>query len=449
VKLRRSDLQGLGRLAIGATLGITDLVEQMHSTIAAAPLPLEGHTPRKARGIAGLVYGSVRGITRLVGGTLEAVLGPFEASTGEALSSFEREAALAIANGVLGDFLEKSGNPLAIRMSFRQGGQPLKLSSAAQPTGKILLLVHGLCRNDLQWSPETVEGEEGPIAKLGRKLGYTPVALHYNSGLPIADNGRRLAELLEGLVGQWPVRLEELAIVGHSMGGLVARCACRHAETAGLAWLPRLRRAIFLGTPHRGAPLERGGHAFEQLLGQSPYSAPFTRLGRIRSAGITDLRHGLVDASLPAGVAAFAIAGTLAKDENDLAGGLLGDGLVPVASALGLDLPPENQWIAYGTGHLRLVASPAVCEKLEAWLAPVTKDCGSAPGLGLAATANPYCLEGPEGRPDVSPGWRSRDAVARPKPWVSSPGISGLKGREIGDESRPGLCEILQIHLAS
>jgi pimeloyl-ACP methyl ester carboxylesterase len=382
VRLRRSDLQGLGRLAIGATLRVTDLVEQMHSTIAAAPLPLEGHSPRKARGIAGLVYRSVRGIARLVGGALEAVLGLFEGSTGEAQSSFEREAALAIANGVLGDFLEKSGNPLAIRMSFRQAGQPLALSSAElaarlpKATGKILLLVHGLCRNDLQWSREKDKGEAGPIADLGRDLGYTPVALHYNSGLPIAVNGRRLAELLEELAAQWPVRLDELAIVGHSMGGLVARSACHHAETAGLAWLPRLRRVIFLGTPHHGAPLERGGHFFEQLLGRSPYSAPFTRLGRLRSAGITDLRHGLVDASLPAGVAAFAIAGTLAKDENDLAGGLLGDGLVPVASALGLDLPPENQWIAYGTGHLRLVASPAVCEKLEAWLAPVTKDCG-------------------------------------------------------------------------
>ena len=375
MRLQKTDLQGLGRLAIGATVGVSDLVEQLHSTIAAVPLPVGDHTPRRARGIAGLVYGSVRGITRLVGGTLEAVLGRLEPSSDEAGSSLGREAALAVLNGVCGDFLEKSGNPLAIRMAFRQGSRPLTLSSAAiaasipEATGKVLLLAHGLCRNDLQWSPETEKGE-GPIAELGRMLGYTPVALHYNSGLPIADNGRRFAELLEELIAQWPVPLEELAIVGHSMGGLVTRSACLHAEATGLAWLRRLRRVIFLGTPHRGAPLERSGHFFQQILGQSPYSAPFTRLGRIRSAGIKDLRHGLPDASLPAGVAAFAVAGTLAKDDNDLAGGLLGDGLVPVSSALGLDFLPANQWIAYGTGHLRLVTSPAVCEKLGAWLGP-------------------------------------------------------------------------------
>jgi pimeloyl-ACP methyl ester carboxylesterase len=395
LRLLRSDLQGIGRLAIGATVGVTDLVEQLHSTIAAVPWPLEGRAPRKTRGIASLVYASVRGITRLVGGTFEAVLGRLEPPADETTSSLEREAALAVINGVCGDFLEKSGNPLAINMAFRQAGQPLKFSSAAHPTGKILLLVHGLCRNDLQWSPETVAGEEGPIAKLGRELGYTPVALHYNSGLPIAANGRRLADLLEGLAAEWPVRLEELAIVGHSMGGLVTRSACRYAETAGLAWLRRLRSVVFLGSPHRGAPLERGGHFFQELLGQSPYTAPFTRLGRIRSAGITDLRHDLADASLPAGVAAFAVAGTLAKDENDFAGGLLGDGLVPVASALGLDLPPENQWIAYGTGHLRLVASPAVCEKLEAWLGPAgLEHAGAAAGVDK----DHLRLEGPKGR---------------------------------------------------
>lgn len=380
MRIQRSDLQGLGRLAIGATVGVTDLVEQLHSTIAAVPGPLADHPPRRTRGIAGLVYGSVRGITRLVGGTLDAVLGRLEPMTGGA-PSIEREAALAVVNGVCGDYLEKSGNPLAIQMAFRQAGQPLTMSSAAlaaqfpEATGKILLLVHGLCRNDLQWSrPDVPEVE--PIAQLGRRLGYTPVALHYNSGLPIAANGLRLAELLEELAAQWPVQLAELAIVGHSMGGLVTRSACHYAETTRLGWLHRLRRVIFLGTPHRGAPLERGGHFFQQLLGQSPYTAPFTRLGRIRSAGITDLRHGLEATRLPAGITAFAVAGTLAKDENDLAGGLLGDGLVPVSSALGLDFLPEDQWTAYGTGHLRLVTCPGVCEKLWGWLAPVSKGRG-------------------------------------------------------------------------
>ncbi len=369
---------GISRLAVGATVGVTDLAEQLHATIAGLAAPLGKSAPKRTGGIAGLVYGSVRGVTRLVGAALDAVLVRVAPPAAGTPSSPEREAALAILNGVCGDRLAATGNPLAIRMALRQAGSPLQLESAAlaaalpAATGRILLLVHGLCRNDLQWSSSPTE--EAPIAKLGRELGYTPLTLHYNSGLPIAANGRLLAELLETLIAAWPVAVEKLAIVGHSMGGLVARGACLEARQSGHAWLPRLRRLVFLGSPHRGAPLERGGHWLEELLGHSPYAAPFARLGQIRSAGITDLRHGRLREDgqavpLPEGVAVFAVAGTLAEDLSDTRGGLLGDGLVPVASALGLDLPPERQWVVYGTGHLRLVTSPAVGDRVGEFLA--------------------------------------------------------------------------------
>jgi pimeloyl-ACP methyl ester carboxylesterase len=384
----------VSRLAVGATVGVTEMVEQLHATIAAGSGPLAENAPAKVRGISGLVYRSVRGITRFVGSGLEVVFGGLQWISGGSPSSPGREAALAILNGVCGDFLEKSGNPLTIRMSFREAGLPLTLTSTAlaaafpAATGKILVLIHGLCRNDLQWSSHdaVADGEEFSIAGLARELGYSVVFLHYNSGLTIGGNGGRLAQLLETLTEQWPARVDELALVGHSMGGLVARSAVHQASEAGSDWPRRLRRMIFLGTPHLGAPLERGGHWFEQLLVHSPYAAPFARLAQIRSAGILDLRHGnLLDRTLrddeqpevlplPEGIDAFTIAGTLAKDELDLS--LLGDGLVPVASALGchpdpargLDFPPDHQWIAYDTGHLRLLTSAAVGEKLRVWL---------------------------------------------------------------------------------
>lgn len=377
--LHLADLLGVSRLAVGATVGATDLAEQLHATIAAVASPLGRSPPKRTRGIAGLVYGSVRGVTRLVGAALEAVQGRLAPPAAQAPSSPEREAALAILNGVCGDRLAATGNPLAIRMAFRQAGRPLPLESAAlaaalpDVTGKILVLAHGLCRNDLQWSG--APSEEAPLAKLARELGYTPVTLHYNTGLPIAVNGRRLAGLLQTLIEAWPVPAATLAIVGHSMGGLVARSACHHSRQSAHAWPDRLQHLFFLGSPHQGAPLERGGHWLEEMLGHSPYAAPFARLGRIRSAGITDLRHGRllegedgVAVPLPEGVAAFAVAGTLAKDASDTRGGLLGDGLVPVASALGLKLAPERQWVAYGTGHLRLVTSPAVGARLGEFL---------------------------------------------------------------------------------
>ena len=201
---------------------------------------------------------------------------------------------LAAVNGVLGDHLAASANPLAIPMRLRRDGQPLDLTTPAlaaaipQPTGKILVLAHGLCMNDLQWRRK--EHDHG--AALAADAGFTPVYLHYNSGLHVSTNGRAFAGQLEALLHAWPVPVDELVIIGHSMGGLVARSACHYGKLAGHAWPRHLRKIVFLGTPHHGTPLERGGNWVTVGLGVSRYTAAFARLGKIRSAGITDLRYG-------------------------------------------------------------------------------------------------------------------------------------------------------------
>jgi hypothetical protein len=222
-------------------------------------------------------------------------------------------------------------------------------------------------------------------ADLAAAFGFTPLYLRYNTGLPVARNGRELAAMLEETLAAWPAPQAELSILAHSMGGLVARSAIHHALALGLAWPARLKRVVFLGTPHHGAPLERAGSGLDALLGSTPWSAPFARLGALRSAGITDLRFGnVLDAGeggpvpLPAGVACFAIAGTLSTRRRPLADALVGDGLVPLDSALGrhadparcLDIPKARQWIATRTGHLGLLGSPEVGRKLAAWLGP-------------------------------------------------------------------------------
>ena len=194
--------------------------------------------------------------------------------------------------------------------------------------GKLVVLLHGLCMNDLQWKRK---GHDHGVS-LARDLAYTPVYLHYNSGLHVSTNGRAFAERLETLVQLWPVPLTELVIIGHSMGGLVARSACHYGALARHEWVRRLDKLVFVGTPHHGAPLERGGNWVDLLLGASRYSAPLARLGKIRSAGITDLRFGnLLDEDwnkrdrfkrtgdlrlpvpLPQGVACYAIAATTGK----------------------------------------------------------------------------------------------------------------------------------------
>lgn len=396
--LHPADLHGFSRMTVDAVAGLTDLVEAMHHNIASTPAPLGKPPAGRTRGITGFVYSSIRGVTRLVGGGLDMVLGRLVPLFGEGKSSPEREAVLAVLNGVLGDYLEASGNPLAIRMSLRRNGNALQLDknalAAAIPNagGKLLILAHGLCMNDLQWKRQ---GHDHGAA-LARDLGCTPVYLHYNSGRHISTNGREFSSLLDALLSAWPAPVDELAIIGHSMGGLLARSAWHYGKEEGCAWPQKLKRLVFLGTPHHGAPMERGGNWIDITLGLSPYTAPLSRLGKIRSAGITDLRHGyLLDEDwrgrdrfarsashhktlpLPENVQCYALAATTGKQTGDLKDRLIGDGLVPLASALGrhakrsrnLAFPENRQWIACETGHLDLLDRPEVYARLKGWLA--------------------------------------------------------------------------------
>jgi hypothetical protein len=396
--LRSTDLRGAVRLATDATAGLADLVEALHARIAHVPGLGPPAPDGRTGGISGLVYKTVRGVTRLVGGSVDALLGLLAPALGTQAPAAEREAIVAALNGVLGDHLQATGNPLATPMALRRDGSALVLEAAALAArvpdaggGRLLVLLHGLCMNDLQWQRE---GHDHGAA-LARDLGFTPVYLHYNSGLHVSVNGQALAELLERLLDQWPVPAQRLVLLGHSMGGLLARSAVHYGAQAGHRWVARLDDLVFLGTPHHGAPLERAGHWVDQLVGATPYTAPFTRLGKVRSAGITDLRHGnLLDEDwaghdrfahgrdgrhpvpLPPRVRCHAVAGTLGQRDGDLKDRLLGDGLVPLDSALGRHRDPartlafaeDRQWVAYGTGHLALLSRPEVYAQLRQWL---------------------------------------------------------------------------------
>jgi Predicted acetyltransferases and hydrolases with the alpha/beta hydrolase fold len=384
-----SDLRGAGKLLFDATAGIVDVVERMHRTIERRPGVIGQPVVEATRGITGFVYRTVRGSTRLIGDGFDTVLSPLEQWSPPVASSPGRDVFVSILNGVYGDHLESTGNPLAIAMEIQSDGEPLVPSETYAhfasagidaPAGRLMVLVHGLCMSVQQWAHEGVDR----AACLGRELGYTPLHLRYNSGLSIAENGRQFARLLEELVEHWPRPVEELVLVGHSMGGLVARSACHYGETQRHPWRRSLRSVVFLGTPHHGAPLERGGHGFDTLLGLSPYSAPFARLGNARSAGIKDLRAArLTDAGdgfvpLPEDVDCYAIAATLGSRRDLLAERLVGDGLVPLDSALGrhrdrercLRFAKTHQWVTYRTGHLDLLHQPEVYAQLRGWLQP-------------------------------------------------------------------------------
>ena len=350
-------LRGASRLAIDATTGVTNLVEAMHAEIAR--LPLTGQRKRTS-GIAGLVYRGVRGVTRLVGGGLDVALGALTPLLGQA-GPDQANATLAALNGVLGDYLEETANPLATPMSLH----PLVDGA----TGPALVMLHGLCMNEAQWRRD---GGDFPAALAA--LGYRPLGLRYNSGRPIWRNGAELARLLDGVPGP-------ITLLGHSMGGLVARSAI--AQAGRRRWPKRLQCLVTLGAPHLGAPLERGGQQVQQLLAVSAVSRPLALLAARRSAGIRDLRHAsLLEADagkasrlpLPEGVACYAVAATTARKASGSPARWLGDGLVPVASALGQHRSPSRR-LAFadtalftGLGHLGLQTDARVLDQLQAWL---------------------------------------------------------------------------------
>jgi pimeloyl-ACP methyl ester carboxylesterase len=357
-----ADLKGTVQLSADAVLAVSDLVEALHGKIA-APLRIG---PSGA--IAKFVYGSVRGITKGVAKTAQAVLARVpgaklaEAPAVIGAASF-RSNLLSIVNGVCGDHLADTGNPLALPM------QLLGLSSDPTAPKKYALFIHGLCLNDSHWRADA------HVAAL-EKLGYTAIFLRYNSGLAIASNGAQLSLTMQEKLSGPGV---EVAIIAHSMGGLLMRSALMHAKKAKQRWPSRITAIVFLGTPHLGAPLEQAGYWVHSLWQNVPYAKALAPIAKLRSLGIQDLRHGkthddlAVPIKLPSKLPCFAIAASLSAKRGSIKDRLLGDGLVPVESALGISatgrlIAEQNCAIFYGIGHLELLYAPAITSQLMRWL---------------------------------------------------------------------------------
>lgn len=390
------DLPQWSRLTIEAVSGITDLVEELHQTIHRMGIVPDDPDQKRTQGITGGVYRSIRTVTKLVDKGLDPTLEKISAKLDQQETSPAREALLAALNGVLGDHLVARNNKLAIPMQLRQDGKALdqqRLDQILQQSnGELYIFVHGLCMNDLLWRRK--DHDHG--AALAADLKVSPIYLHYNTGLHISDNGKLFANLLESIVSRAHAGVPlKLNIVAHSMGGLVTRSAHYYAEAADCRWPQHLRKFIALGTPHHGSYLEKGGNLIDVMLQSSSYSAPFTKLAKIRSSGITDLRHGFLveedwhgrdrfapgrDARkripLPCNVACYAIAGTSHAATHKLADNLTGDGLVSVNSALGrhrdpkmdLAFSPDHQWIAREVHHMALLSDPGVYAMILRWL---------------------------------------------------------------------------------
>lgn len=392
-----SKLQGINRMAVDASIELTDLVENMHKRIVHPPLLPSTPVQHLITNIAGVIYKNIRWGTKLMGNGADKALRQLAPYMGDIKSTTQREGVPSVLNGLVGDYLKRTDNPLQIEMEFRYEGQTIDLAKKGikkafpKANGDILLLLHGSCMNDLNWT----KAEHNHGLALASELNKTPVFLCYNSGLHISSNGRLLATQLENLILNWPVTVKDITIVAHSMGGLIARSALHYAQIENKSWTKKLHKTIFLGTPHHGASLEKVGNVVEVILKAIPYAKPFARLAKIRGAGVTDLRYGNVldqdwkdidqhklkgdkrtVVPLPEGVTFYSIAATTSKPKKSGSTKMMNDTLVTVKSALGkhrtkkktLNFNEENTKVIYQTNHTDLLSSPLVYDQLKAWL---------------------------------------------------------------------------------
>jgi pimeloyl-ACP methyl ester carboxylesterase len=344
------------------------------------------------------VYAGLRGA---LGGAVRAGARAVSLTQPEDAPSIEQAPAGRVAigalNGAFGDRLEHERSPFAVRMTVRRGGDAVDLNGhavrAAFPdaTARLAVFLHGLCETEGAWSLWADKHVPyGP--RLRVELGYTPVYVRYNSGRHISDNGRELARLLDDLSAAWPVDPAEIALIGHSMGGLVGRSACH--QGADRPWAAKVRHVFMLGCPHLGAPLERAANAAGAAFALLPETRSLATALNARSCGIKDLRYGYLleedwfghdpDAfvrrmatEIPFLQSAnhYFVSASISGDPEGLASRLVGDLLVVRGSAWAqarrgerLAFPIDHYSHVGGAHHFQLLNHPSVYEQVSKWL---------------------------------------------------------------------------------
>jgi hypothetical protein len=390
-----AEIGAVSRLGGRAFAGLVSRIEQVHRVIAGRAFAPAG----PAGGPARTVHDSVtRGVYLAVRGA-GAVAGVAGAEAVSLLGAGGRPAgrepagnlAVAALNAVAGDQLGPGLAPLAIRMAVRANGCDVPLVAAELPavfghgTPRLAVFVHGLAETEHSWQRRGAQSEPYGL-RLQAEFGYTPVYVRYNTGRHVSDNGHDLAGLLDRLVAAWPVQVDELLLVGHSMGGLVIRSACHYGQQGSAGWAGRVRHVFYLGTPHLGAPLARAAGFAGWAVGQVAETRPFVTLVNGSSPGIKDLRHGYVladdwagcdqdscmrdhrgDAPLLPGANHYTISATVTADPGHPLGAVAGDLLVQPASAHGrrgahqhIPFPAGSRRGVGGMHHFDLLNHPAV-----------------------------------------------------------------------------------------
>lgn len=355
-------------LAMRSAQELTDMVAEVHSTITDLPGLLHKTHKAEARR-APLAY-------RIVSHSF-ALLARLSRLLVSQQAEFQQLPALrghSVLNGVCGDKLEAWSSPLALSLTLR-GAQGELLNPAAwaqtEAAAGHVLFLHGLCLNDMEW--QQLATHQQFVQEL-QAAGYQVAWLRYNTGRAIHRNGSDLAELLSQHFSDSGT---PIWLIGHSMGGLLIRSASHYASQQQHGWLKRLSHAAYLGSPHLGAPWEIAGNHLNNILGITPYTRPFMRLGNIRSMGIRNLRVSDItaDAVMPplqpeVKHLLLATAWSEAHTSN-----WIGDGIVPVSSALARNAqgdvligPVVKRVLLNDSNHMGMLNDSRVYDELRHWL---------------------------------------------------------------------------------
>ncbi|WP_372790641.1 esterase/lipase family protein [Paraconexibacter sp.] len=406
---RQQELKAVGDLGAYVVESFTDRVEELHHAISTRSFDATGPLGQPVRTVHDVVSSAIYGSVRVAGGAaargVAAAVARLTPEHAEPISDTPSgSVARSAINGLLGDLLEAQESPLAIPLAARLAGRdvpptPERLRDAyPQATPRLAIYVHGLGENESVWWWRARKAGHGPVVPMSERLhadlGFTGVHVRYNTGLRISENGARLATLLHALTEAWPVEVREVAIIGHSMGGLVARAAVRAGERGGHPWVQCVEHVVGLGTPHHGAPLEKGVNLAAFALRSVPEAAPIASVLDTRSVGIKDLAFGVIAEEhwrdrdggallkdyreaieLPDHISLHAVAATLAYDPRHAISSAFGDILVRIDSASGdhagqgLGIRQEHRAHVGGLTHFDLPSDPQVYHHVREWLA--------------------------------------------------------------------------------
>jgi hypothetical protein len=404
--MRTADIHALGDVAAEGLTVLNALVSGVHTGIARRVFTSIGPAAKPVEfvhnAVAGAVYGALDSAGRRLPPALSSVAATNLAFDDDPALDERPKLATAIAalNGIYGDELADRHNPLAAPMALRVGGRPVELTPDAvaaaypRPTAALAVFVHGLCQTESSWRRTPRECAQPDVRSYGDRLyedlGFTPLDVRYNTGLHISVNGHELDHLLTRLVEIWPVPVRRIALIGHSMGGLVLRSACHYGHEQNRRWTRSTRQVVCLGSPHLGADLEKGVNAASWAMARLGETRAVAELLNRRSDGIKDLRFGaLLDDDWSQGDpdeflrdrcrevpflpgAAYHFVATSAGPAA--LGLVVGDHLVRPASASGrgrkrrLPFDEDAGLTLTGLHHFDLLNHPDIYAKLLQWL---------------------------------------------------------------------------------